>query len=559
MADLRKLKDRAADLQAKGKLEKAAHAYREVLAIDPRDLSSLQKLAEVLRRAGRDEESVATYRQVADRYAHDGFLIKAIAVCKIILEIDPSHVATQAELAGLYARRGVAVPDLVRTEPSPPDFASAPGLDFGTEPVESEVLSMDAEDIVELPIPNGGPPPLLMTPPRIVTSSHPVFVPKIEQERAPGVAPPPMPAVAAMARSVPPRSPAPLSQMVSGELLGVTATPYETILSAAAAAAEAGFEAEVVIEGEPIDEPLAEDLLPEDSADEPLSPPPSSGSAPRVPRIPIFSDLAPRAFVALTEGAVLRDMHVGEAIIREGEAGMSLFVIATGKVRVEKKNDRGETVLLAKLGEGSFFGEMALLSGAPRAAAVIPEEEGQLLEITAELLRRLCREHPHVARSFTRFCRRRLLANTMATSPLFGPFDKVHRKELMRRFRSREVRAGDVIVREGDPTDGLYVVLSGAVDIRKQCEGEEILAGKLTEGDVFGEMSCLTKKPASATVVASRAGTLLRLPREDFDEIVSGYPQILELVSELADDRSRSLEAIVGGSAEFTTDGLVLI
>ena len=129
----------------------------------------------------------------------------------------------------------------------------------------------------------------------------------------------------------------------------------------------------------------------------------------------------------------------------------------------------------------------------------------------------------------------------------------------MERFRARNVAAGERVVLEGQPSDGLYVVLSGALDVLKRKGSRDVPAGGLREGDVFGEMSCLRKGPASATVVARRAGTLLRLPRSAFDEIVVTYPQILELVSQLTDERQRSLEAILDGSAAWTEDGLVLI
>ncbi len=108
MADLRKLKDKAAELAAKGKLDRAAGLLREALEGDPRDVVTHQKLAEVLRRAGRIEEAIEEYRGVADRYAHDGLLIKAIAISKTILELDPDHVETQTVLADLYAMRASA-------------------------------------------------------------------------------------------------------------------------------------------------------------------------------------------------------------------------------------------------------------------------------------------------------------------------------------------------------------------------------------------------------------------------------------------------------------------
>ena len=56
-----------------------------------------------------------------------------------------------------------------------------------------------------------------------------------------------------------------------------------------------------------------------------------------------------------------------------------------------------------------------------------------------------------------------------------------------------------------------------------------------------------------------RPGTLLRLPRPSFDELVVTYPQILELVATLSEERAENLDAILSGHAEWTDEGLVLV
>jgi CRP-like cAMP-binding protein len=489
MPDLRALKDRAAQLAGKGRLERAAEIYREVLATDPRDLAARQKLAETLRKAGEDSGAIAAYRAVADAYARDGLLIKAIAICKVILELDPEHGDTQSMLAGLYARRRVEVP------------APAPSLQ-DARPAGFEPIPFEEGSGSEIPL-----------------------EPLAGGEGAPA------------APGLPPELDTALAEAGQEE-----STLFEIIRFAAIEARQAGVEDSVA--EEPVEEVR-------------LTP---AGAAPGgLPWIPLFSDLSPDAFVSLTERMTLRRATASEAVVREGERGESFFVVASGTLRVEKRDAAGEKVALARLGEGSFFGEMALLSGAPRAASVIAETESEVLEIRADVLAELCREHPHVADSLARFYRQRLLANAMATSPLFRPFDAGDRKAIMERFRARDVSAGERVVLEGQPSDGLYVVLSGALDVLKRKGGRDVPAGGLREGDVFGEMSCLRKGPASATVVARRAGTLLRLPRAAFDEIVVTYPQILELVSQLTDERQRSLEAILDGSAAWTDDGLVLV
>ncbi len=347
-------------------------------------------------------------------------------------------------------------------------------------------------------------------------------------------------------------------------------TPYGEIVLAAGAAIEAGIEEEGVLEPEPLD------ALLEVAGDEPLGPPPPAAPAPApaparapvpapspvdpaLPRVPIFSDLSREAFVALTRAVALRRVGEGEVVLDEGAGGTSFFVVASGRLAVSKRDERGEAVVLAQLGEGDFFGEMALLSGAPRAATVVAEEPCELLELGAEALRAVAGRHPHVAESLRRFYRQRLLANAMAVSPLFRPFARGDRKLVMERFRARPIAPGETIVREGQPSDGLYVVLEGALDVLKRRDGAPVAVARLREGDLFGEMSCLRKAPATATVVVRRGGTLLRLPRAAFDELVVSYPQILELVADLSEERAESLDAILSGRAQWTDEGLVLV
>jgi CRP-like cAMP-binding protein len=280
-------------------------------------------------------------------------------------------------------------------------------------------------------------------------------------------------------------------------------------------------------------------------------PPPADS----LPRIPLFSDLPPDAFVALFERCPFLRRTVGEVIFEQGSQGEAFYVVCSGSVAIVRTED-GKQKQLAKLGEGSFFGEMALLSGAPRTATVVSrDEDTQLLEISATLLAELSREHPPVAQALRKFCRVRMLANLMNLSPLFKPFNKDDRQALISRFRSRESVPGDTLVREGGTVDGLYVVLAGEVEVTK---GGQTLA-KLKEGELFGEMSLLTKSQATATVQATRPTSLLRLPRADFDTLISSHPQILVLISELTDDRRRQTEAVLSGTVVMGDEGVMLV
>jgi CRP/FNR family transcriptional regulator, cyclic AMP receptor protein len=81
---------------------------------------------------------------------------------------------------------------------------------------------------------------------------------------------------------------------------------------------------------------------------------------------------------------------------------------------------------------------------------------------------------------------------------------------------------GDEIFAEGDSGDALYLVLDGSVRVHKQ---ERVIA-ELGERECFGEMAILDAAPRSATVTATRDTRLLRISREDFQEILGEKPEI---------------------------------
>ena len=80
----------------------------------------------------------------------------------------------------------------------------------------------------------------------------------------------------------------------------------------------------------------------------------------------------------------------------------------------------------------------------------------------------------------------------MATSPLFKPFNRMQQRDLLRRFTSHDVAPGTVVINEGEEGRGLFVVLSGELDVsRRAADGTTVPLGGLKTGDVFGEMSLL--------------------------------------------------------------------
>jgi tetratricopeptide (TPR) repeat protein len=91
----------------KGQWLKAAKDVQKVLELDPKDVRSRQRLAELLNRAGLMTESLEAYESVAKYYADNGFYLKAIAVYKQMQKINPSQEKIYRRLALLNEKQGL--------------------------------------------------------------------------------------------------------------------------------------------------------------------------------------------------------------------------------------------------------------------------------------------------------------------------------------------------------------------------------------------------------------------------------------------------------------------
>ena len=578
--DARQIKERATGFFSKGKFAKAAEAFEEYCKADPRDIQARLRTGDAWSKAGQKDKAIIAYTRAAEGFAKDGFLPRAIAASKLILELDPAHQGVQKMLAGLYAQKSGANrgPRALQT-PSAAVSAAEPVIERLRESVP--VPFVRTKPAIEIDVEVEVEPPLIEEPPAqtTLTNAGLPLPPPAPIEVAEWELPPPAAmgseveaeisvvegelsaSFAAPAEGRPPVSSPPGMKVKSreaswGPSSHSPAAPSELAKSleafsqvdAEAAAAPGKREpaafTELELEGDSLlqaveaaaGEPYASSSSVAVASEEAMEVFDEAKLEPgTLPKIPLFSDLPPEAFIALFEHCPLRRAEPGELVVEQGSQGVSFFVICAGSAKVFR-SENGHRREIAALAEGTFFGEMALLSGAPRSASVeAASEDTQMLEIPGAVLTELSRKHPSIATALKKFCRQRLLLNLINGAALFRPFTKSERRELVQRFRARDAGKGETLIREGERSDGLYVILTGEVNV--EVRGAQVAS--LKEGDVFGEISLLTRTAATATVQTSKKTSLLRLPREDFDAIIMSHPQILEQVAELSDSRTR--------------------
>jgi CRP-like cAMP-binding protein len=279
------------------------------------------------------------------------------------------------------------------------------------------------------------------------------------------------------------------------------------------------------------------------------------------PPVPLLSELAPETFArVLGTVKVCRFAH-DTLVIREGDPGQSFFFVAGGHVRVFTTGKSGAKSELARLGEGAVFGELALVAQQPRSASVTVEGEADLLEFETHSLRSIAHEPHPVAEVLDRFTRDRLLKNLIARSPLFRPFSQQQRLDLVRRFTGHEVSPGTDVIRQGDSGRGLFIVLSGEMEVLKGEEPFFDTVAALKSGDLFGEIALIRGVPATATVRATRQSTVLFLAREYFERLIDAVPEIRSFFEDLTEGRLKQFSQYEPTAEElsFGKDALILL
>lgn len=132
--------------------------------------------------------------------------------------------------------------------------------------------------------------------------------------------------------------------------------------------------------------------------------------------------------------------------------------------------------------------------------------------------------------------------------PVFAGLDAVLLDSLANAIEWFALPGGQILFDAGDPSDGLYFVVSGSLGAYAPAQfGHRRLVGRAMTGETVGEMALISGKPRTATVIALRDTELGRLPRAAFEELMLSHPQGLLRISQLIVQRLESSQRQVRG------------
>lgn len=202
-----------------------------------------------------------------------------------------------------------------------------------------------------------------------------------------------------------------------------------------------------------------------------------------------------------------------EVVIRQGDDGDNFYIVDSGELYVLYRD-----VVVATIGSGKSFGEIALMYNCPRTATVRAKTDCILWGMSRGTFRRSLMIYA--------IRKRELYESFLARVPLLETLLPYERSIIADALEPKTYRDGDVLIRQGEKGDNFYILERGKVVVTK---GEPQVEVKIYgEGDYFGELALLNDQPRAANVRAVGVVRVLTLSREDFANLMGPCEEILK-------------------------------
>jgi CRP-like cAMP-binding protein len=231
--------------------------------------------------------------------------------------------------------------------------------------------------------------------------------------------------------------------------------------------------------------------------------------------LPIFDDVPVDILDELAGRVRLRSFAQNQPVFRQADRPTAFYVVRRGVLEVvEEDPDTGKDRQIRTLGRGESFGELGLVTNAPRAATVRAVGEAEVFEVDEGTFDRLLADMIRVPEFEPTL---QQLAE-LRDQPCFAHLGTEQLVELLDRGEWLTVPPGQALVVEGEEGASFYAVSSGRFDV--------VAGGELKQtvgpGSYFGEIALLLDVPRTASVIARTPARVFRLDRDGFDRLLAG-------------------------------------
>ena len=235
------------------------------------------------------------------------------------------------------------------------------------------------------------------------------------------------------------------------------------------------------------------------------------------------------------------ELPAGESLFDQGEIADAMYVVLSGRLRVILQTD-AQNIDIDDLTADAVVGEMGLLTGRPRNASVEAVEDSVLLRIDIAAYERLSKQNTSLFEELSETTQPRWQRVQLAEilTEIFGELDAALLKQIQARLNWIHLSHSDVLARQGDEADSMYIVVNGRVQFTVEEEGGvRRNVGWAGRGESVGEFALLSGGIRSATISAVRQTDVVEITRELSDELTLEHPQFMRSIARMIVERQQ--------------------
>jgi Fe-S-cluster-containing hydrogenase component 2/CRP-like cAMP-binding protein len=249
------------------------------------------------------------------------------------------------------------------------------------------------------------------------------------------------------------------------------------------------------------------------------------GLSQKLAELQLFRGASLVALRRLVLKSTLRMLVPGEELCKEGEFHERLCVVLSGTLEQLSAGENGQAIHVLKLAQGSFFGEMGVLSDSAEPFSVVAEELSIVLEAPKIAVIRLMEQAPDVRASLDALYEKRALWSYSRNPGGLGALPEAAVAELLWSSRLELLPTGSALFNENDAPHDLFLVRSGFLRASQTGRDGERVLTYFREGNVFGVLALLGReRRIGYSVHAASRSEVIRVPGAALSTVLARYP-----------------------------------
>ena len=266
--------------------------------------------------------------------------------------------------------------------------------------------------------------------------------------------------------------------------------------------------------------------------------PPSETALLSPEKFPILEGMSPIHLRILNEAS--RVMHVSKDVemLHEGDAPHDMYFIESGRLAIAKHVGT-QLKIIAQLGPGNVYGEFGALRRKSRYASAYTAEPCRIIRVELSAVQQVLEVDPAFKERLTKLLTCRMLDSFFFSHPVFQELPEATRTALAKELPIRFFERGARIFSQGDAPTGVYLILSGEVEVRYLNKvGAEVLLEIRRDNDMIGEVVQKNGTALAYSAIAASDLDALMLDKETMTKLHRHHPKTFAQLEKYINKRS---------------------